>query len=290
MQTRQNTLIKSKFLAIDGLDGSGKATCSKEIAKFLSLKGINVLIADLPHYSTPYGRVLTHLLTENDESLSLKERMCVYTLNRLETVDTILKDITRLEKNEQPVHVIFDRYSTSNVITFAYYLLKEKRSYKISEFKEIYNYMLKIESDFQKLLGNIRNSTNVYILEIKIEETMKRLLADKKRSSIQLYEKEEIQKLSNELFQHLSKIDDKVKIISQYASGQHLQKEEVATKIIRKEFPALLKKEDAKIKGRIKQLKVSPSPVLSDEIKMAMKKLFSEFSPSHLEKLQKIAK
>ncbi len=282
MQTRQNTLIKTKFLAIDGLDGSGKATCSKEIAKFLSSKGKDVLVVDFPQYEGPWGKVLTHLLTKSDEGLNLKERMCVYALNRLESVDAILK--------EGPTQVIFDRYPTSNVITFAYYLLKENRKFNLSEFKEIYKYMWKIENDFQKLLGNIRTKTNVYILEIEIEETMKRLYEDKKRTGIQLYEKEDIQRLSNDLFRELSKLDKTVKIISQKEKNKSLQKKEVAMKIIKREFPGLLSSTNAEGKGKIKHFTISPSPDLSPKVIDSMEKLFLEFTPSHFRKLQKIAK
>ncbi|KXK07205.1 MAG: Thymidylate kinase [Microgenomates bacterium OLB22] len=115
--------------ALDGLDGSGKGSCTDTLAQKIAEQGYNVLKIDYPQYETAWGRFLTHLLRESDEGLDIEQRMAVYAANRLETVIPIWRYVERLaKKNELPIHLLFDRYVTSNILTLAYYHASEQDS------------------------------------------------------------------------------------------------------------------------------------------------------------------
>lgn len=104
---------------VDGLDGGGKTSITSEIKRIYEDLGYNTVIVHFPQYTTPWGKEIRDLLDTGDKGLTLLERMVVYALNRLECVDTIKEQVSRLEGSSV---LLFDRFPTSNVLTLAYYL------------------------------------------------------------------------------------------------------------------------------------------------------------------------
>lgn len=201
---------KLKFFALDGLDGSGKGTLINLLAKQLSGR-YGVLVVEFPIYTTEFGKILTHLLKINDENLSLEERMCVYALNRLESVDCILKQVVELSNECENIFVLFDRFVTSNILTISYYLAKsmERRNVDASSIIEESDLdkhffaMLEMDQDFIDIL--LLRSTKIVVPRIDPKTALERIQSDETREGSDSYEKTTVQIIADDLYTKLLK-------------------------------------------------------------------------------------
>lgn len=98
-------------IAIEGGDGVGKNTISRNLAKALRSKNRSVAVIDFPRYQdTLAGGALTRFLNGNSpHPVTPKVAAVLYALDRLEFKDELDKAILSNE------FVIFDRYVASNV-------------------------------------------------------------------------------------------------------------------------------------------------------------------------------
>ncbi|MCS7317817.1 MAG: hypothetical protein NZZ41_05885 [Candidatus Dojkabacteria bacterium] len=200
-------LVKSKkvySIVFDGLDGVGKGTLANLLSKKLVSLSHNVVYISLPVYTTEYGKIIKHLLTTSDENLTIEERMYVYAINRLEIITEIINKAYNLyQKNPNSyVVLIFDRFVTSNVLTIAYYISKNKTLNL-----DVDKYLKKIPL-VDKLFLDILELENikVFIPSVDIDVALTRIKQDKERNFIDMYETANVQIIANTLYQHLSKM------------------------------------------------------------------------------------
>ena len=193
-------------IIIDGLDGTGKETSSNLIAENLSSKGYNSLVVSYPQYNTYWGNVITSFLREDGENfdLSLKERMLVYAINRLESVSSIKKSIEgNYSKNGQ--FIIFDRFFTSNLITYSYFT-KGTPNIDKKDLAEVYRYMKSIDSLF---LSELRiPNVPIMIPTLDIQSSSELLKNDSKTDSKDSYEKLDVQRKAYEVYRFVSEYID----------------------------------------------------------------------------------
>jgi dTMP kinase len=106
--------MKGKFIVIDGTDGSGKATQSRELIKKLEKEGREVRTIDFPQYEKNFfGKFIGECLTgEHGDFAKLNPKVAstLYAADRFESSKEIKKWI-----NEGFI-VIADRYASSNQI------------------------------------------------------------------------------------------------------------------------------------------------------------------------------
>ncbi len=208
-------MITSRYF-LDGLDGAGKGSCAEELANILPG---NTIIVDYPQYNLPWGKVLKHLLTENDEGLSVEDRMLVYALNRLETVDAIKAQVNSLSELKLPVNIVFDRFFTSNIITAAYYYSKlspDKRPNDVRTWLlEMYKLMRQIDSEFIEALG-LENAL-VFVPMINESESLSRVLTDTSREGADMYENLSVQSVARQMYLIVAnEFPDQIHVFSQY--------------------------------------------------------------------------
>lgn len=248
-----------KFSVIDGLDGSGKGSCTYKIAQEIADRGFNVLIVAYPHYHTPWGKVLEHLLHESDEGLNIYERMAVYALNRIESIESLKLNIQDISKdNKFPIYILFDRFVTSNALTCAYYLNKNGKITNLrSKLKTYYQFMWDIDKVFVKELG--LQSSKVYVPLINCSISLQALEDDKSRKGKDLYENIQIQELANQIYLILSQMDPKHlvifdQILHEDKGSRRMNLKELAHYIVLMQFPTLLSMPKSKNIGVISYL------------------------------------
>lgn len=220
-----------KSIALDGLDGAGKGTVAEQLG--LKLPG-NTLIVDYPNYETPWGKVLTHLLKENDEGLSLKDRMLVYALNRLETIDAIKHQIEVQEIQS----IVFDRFWTSNVITAAYYFVKLEEEQRPSDLHDwlgkLCKFMLGIDSMFLDELS--LRQTRIYVPMLDEKDSLAALHKDITRTGADSYESLDVQSVARQFYGIVAGIfPDQIRLFSQYEGERRMTPTEQAQYILGQE-------------------------------------------------------
>jgi len=226
------TNTKVKTSAVDGLDGSGKGALSHEVAKLLPGHTLSV---DYPQYELPWGKVLKHLLYEDDEGLSIEDRMLVYALNRLETVDAIQAQTAELLAKGEQVNIVFDRFFSSNIITAAYYYHKMPPEQRPSDLRTwilgLYKYMNKIDALFLDELD--LRGTIIYIPMLQEEDSIAALLADESRAGADSYETSDVQSLARELYAIVAaEYPHEIHLFSQYRDGIRMSPTEQALYIL----------------------------------------------------------
>lgn len=106
---------KGKFIVIDGTDGSGKSTMTKELVSYLKSKGINVHHTREPG-GTPFAESIRNLLLSSvrnfDEKIDPDTELLLMFASRNQHLKT--KIIPALEKGDW---VVCERWTSS---TFAY--------------------------------------------------------------------------------------------------------------------------------------------------------------------------
>ncbi len=209
-----NKLYKNKklnFIVIDGLDGSGKGTITDLLANKCIKYGNNVLKVDYPQYTTKWGKILKYLLKVNDMNLNLEERMAVYSINRLESIDSIFLSVNSFKNIDNDLTIIFDRFPTSNVLTISYYLAKSINNKdldtKILDKLPVNKY-LKLMNSLDKYFYNFFKLKNAKIVipQINPRITIDRIQRDNTREGSDSYENINVQTIADYIYKELSNI------------------------------------------------------------------------------------
>lgn len=103
--------MKGRFIVIEGLDGAGKATQVRLLAKKLRAKGTKVTIFSFPNYDSPFGAFIRDTLAGKHGDIKEVDtyyRSLPYAVDRLLTRDKMLSALKRGA-------VLCDRYTTSNL-------------------------------------------------------------------------------------------------------------------------------------------------------------------------------
>lgn len=109
MNTSSST---GKLIVIDGIDGAGKTTQAKLLADTLATQSIRTHYLHFPRYDTFFGQTIKRFLDgEFGDIDSTSPYLCsiTYALDRQNAKAEIQ------EKLEQGIHVITDRYTSSNL-------------------------------------------------------------------------------------------------------------------------------------------------------------------------------
>ncbi|HZY48012.1 MAG TPA: dTMP kinase [Candidatus Bathyarchaeia archaeon] len=101
-------LLRSRLIAMEGIDQAGKKTQTSLLRKSLSREGFKVATLSFPIYSTSTGRIIRSFLAGRSKSSPNVLHM-LYSLNRWQSLETITDS---LKKND---FVICNRYTPSNL-------------------------------------------------------------------------------------------------------------------------------------------------------------------------------
>ena len=157
-------MSQGKIITIEGLDGCGKKTQSKELAKNLRINCYGCYLISFPRYHTPTGKVIKdHQDNKTLDKLSLEKITGLYAKDRFEAQKDILFWV-----NYHDTIVVNDRYIESNM---AY---QGARLFDIR--KKVWEYIYGIEI---KKLGN-RPSDIVILLDMPAEYSA-RAMKDQER-------------------------------------------------------------------------------------------------------------
>src|SRR5678810_897815 len=191
---------KSFFIALEGLDGSGKSTQVKLLAEKLKGQGLKIYTTAEPTTSR-IGSMIKDIFNHKMEA-DHRTIAALYAADRLEHV--LNKKDGILKKLEEGYTVITDRYYFSS---YAYHGVHMN-----------INWVINANSLSADLL---RPDLNVYI-DISPEESMKRL--NKGRDSIELYESiENLKKVKEKYFEAFELLGGKEKIF--IINGSRSEKE-----------------------------------------------------------------
>lgn len=157
--------MAGKFIVIEGLDGSGKATQTEILRKYLEQKGKNVTKLTFPDYDNPSSSLvkmyLGGQLGDNPADVN------AYAASAFYSVDRVASYLQFWKKDYEKGNVILaDRYATSNII-YQMSKLPYEQWDSFIEFQEDFEYKklavpkpdliiyLDVEPDVsQKLLSN----------------------------------------------------------------------------------------------------------------------------------------
>ena len=107
--------MKNKFIVIEGLDGSGKATQTAILVNKLSEKGIKVRKLEFPDYDNPSSSLVKMYL--NGDFGNKPEDVNAYAASAFYAVDRIASYLKFWKKDyENDAVILSDRYATSNII------------------------------------------------------------------------------------------------------------------------------------------------------------------------------
>ena len=99
-----------KLIAIEGIDGVGKATQAKLLAENMSKLGLKVFLSGYPQYQSDTGKCIAAYLNGEGKDLSRTEISDLYTADRAAHKDVIEQAL--LEND----YVVLDRYILSNIL------------------------------------------------------------------------------------------------------------------------------------------------------------------------------
>lgn len=130
--------MAGKFIVIEGLDGSGKATQTEILRKYLQKKGHTVTKLTFPDYDNPSSSLvkmyLGGQLGDNPADVNAYSASAFYSVDRVASYLQFWK-----EDYENGNVILADRYATSNIIYQMSKLSKKKWDLFI-EFQEDFEY------------------------------------------------------------------------------------------------------------------------------------------------------
>lgn len=203
---------------IDGLDGSGKGELTSRISAKLEQEGYTPIVIDYPRYHLQSGIAIKKEL--RNPQMDIYSRLSLYALNRLESILEIYSAVQKAVSEGRKPALIFDRFTTSNLITLAYELVKMNPNYVDLSAEEIANLEVKIagvsvpfsllfqmilnhENQFLSYLG-LQNNFKVIIPEISADITIQRMDGDATRgdgtNNRDAYEQLPVQRLSAKVY------------------------------------------------------------------------------------------
>lgn len=121
-----------RLIVFEGIDGVGKATQVKMLAKKLKKQGDAVTVFDFPQYKTPIGKLIREYLKGNNKHLSPYAVASLYAIDRALAAHDIR---TALKKGV----VVCNRYTPSN-IAFQSEKMSQKQADAFKRFVETLEY------------------------------------------------------------------------------------------------------------------------------------------------------
>jgi len=147
-------LKRGKLIALEGIDGSGKATQAKRIQDLLMSKGKEAIVTGEPVYESATGKMIKEILN-SDEKYDSFSLQLIYSLDRSMHVSTLIEPALG-----NGTYVIADRYFMS---TIAYAIATGVKGEQLDALK-------KVNSTFPY-------PDFVFILDVDADESAKRLIS-----------------------------------------------------------------------------------------------------------------
>ncbi|MFS8158825.1 MAG: hypothetical protein ACMG6E_01175 [Candidatus Roizmanbacteria bacterium] len=250
-------------LALDGLDGSGKGSCTDLLAKEIAKLGKNVVVIDYPQYDTGWGKFIKHLLRSSDENLSIHQMMTTYAANRLESVKPMWDHVTQMATgNDRPIQILFDRYVTSNILTLAYYHANQQQKGQdvgaIDPARLIdtfYAFFWQLDGLFVESLQ--LETAQIVIPQVQADIALRSLSLDETRTEgSDKYEVPDVQDLAHRLYAQAARIDSNMHIINQ---DRTLDIRESQRKLVAEimESVLLIQQRDISQAGQVRHLSIA---------------------------------
>lgn len=151
----------NKFIVIEGLDGSGKATQTEILRKYLEENGNTVTKLTFPDYDSPSSALvkmyLNSELGDNPSDVNAYAASAFYAVDR---VASYLKYWKTYYENGN--YILADRYATSNII------------YQMSKLpKEQWNDFIDFQQDFEYNKISVPKPDKVIYLDVEPEVSQK---------------------------------------------------------------------------------------------------------------------
>lgn len=191
---------RGKFIVFDGLDGSGKTTQAKLLAQYLfdKSKSNSVFLTREPYSATFYDKIRTALKQGSDPRKRARLFLNLFVRDRR----LHIRDIEKLLSSG--VHVITDRYKYS---TLAY---QQAQGIPFEELLAAHANMLRPDL--------------VLLIDLPVDEIVKRIGGDTSRAVVEIFEKEEFMQQLRKNYRALPKRlpDEPLKIVSGIGSVQEV--------------------------------------------------------------------
>lgn len=186
-----------RTIAVDGLDGTGKGTLQNKLADYFTSQGSKVFRLDFPFYDLPTGIKLKKLLADGGfAGLNLEDRMKLYAENRKEGFSKIQEVFNSASENDV---LIFDRFWTSNLMTFAYYAVKSPEMISEETKLNIYKKIQQFDAEFISKFNF--QDVPVIVPMINPEIALDRIKKDETRGGkVDAYEKIDVQQIAYDLY------------------------------------------------------------------------------------------
>ena len=217
----ENSRRKTKpfFVAIEGLDGSGKFTTSNALKDFLNSKGFKATIISFPMYEKWHSFLVRwHLAGKFGKNAATTNpyisSLC-YTVDRFFAWHFGLK-----KKLREYDFVIFDRYVTSNMVYQSVKAKNPKQRRRIINFNKILEY---------DILGLPRPSL-VIGLTTSLERSLANVISRKRTSDIYETDVDFLAKTRNS-FMRLANEEHWFKVETTLSNGEMLPVEYIVNKI-----------------------------------------------------------
>lgn len=211
---------RGKFIAIEGIDGSGKGTQSALLSSRLMREGINNTVFSFPTYEKSYFGKLTGRLL-NGEFGSIKEInpylfSIPFALDRWQAAPQIEAALSA------GTWVVTDRYVLSNLAHQSAKLLPEKRKQFIDYEREMEYEIMGIPKEDLDILLYVNYETGRELVDSKKD---RRYLDGKKRD----IQEEDLEHQHETSKVYLSLVDllPNVKMINCYHEGQLMAREQI---------------------------------------------------------------
>lgn len=205
----------TKYIAIEGLDGSGKATTSLEIARNLKSKGYSVEIVSFPMYQRWHSAPVRNHLNNKEGGLFGDNP---YLISFLYAFDRACWSLSHKLK-KKPDYVILDRYATSNMMYQTMKIHDHKKRKKLIRFIKFLEYGL----------FRIPVPDQVFVLDVPVDVTMGRL---EERASRDRYENWAAQEKARISMFLVARWEGWIRIPTSASTGERYSKESIARMIL----------------------------------------------------------
>ena len=156
--------MDGRFIVIEGLDGSGKATQTELLRAYLTEKGENVIKLSFPDYESPSSALVRMYLGgelgESASSVNAYAAAAFYTVDRAASFLKYWK-----QDYENGAFILADRYAQSNII------------YQMSKLPgDEWNSFIEFQQDFEYKKIGVPEPDAVIYLDVEPEVSQKLLL------------------------------------------------------------------------------------------------------------------